>query len=118
MSEQGPSLSLISVIRPSVILTAIAIAFYFLVVWDPIGTYGDVRNYLESHVRVPLEWMVVFFAVSWFLQRNTGYAAAGMVLVPIFVLILTLTSEDYGMWFWRIFRQEISSSPCMFLADS
>jgi hypothetical protein len=53
--SQDSSDSVLSVLRSLAIFTAFAFAFYFLVVWDPVGTLGDVRNYLEYRVRVPVE---------------------------------------------------------------
>ena len=103
--------SVLSVLRSLAIFTAFAFAFYFLLVWNPVGTLGDVRNYLEHRVRVPVEWIVAAFVVAWLLQRKFGYAVAAVVFVPIFVLILTLTRSDYGAEFWRIFRYEIYLAP-------
>jgi hypothetical protein len=103
--------SVLSALRSLVIFTAFACVFYFLVVWNPVGTLGDVRNYLEHRVRVPVEWIVAAFVVAWLLQRKLGYAVAAAFLVPLFVLILTLTRPDYGAEFWRIFRHEIYLDP-------
>jgi hypothetical protein len=49
--------SVLSVLRSLAIFTAFAFAFafYFLLLWDPVGSLGDVRNYLEHRVRVPVE---------------------------------------------------------------
>jgi hypothetical protein len=103
--------SVLSVLRSMVIFTAFAFAFYCLVVWDPVGTFGDVRNYLEYRVRTPVEWIVAVFVVAWLLQCKLGYAVAAAFFVPIFVLILTITKPDYGAEFWRIFRYEVYLDP-------
>jgi hypothetical protein len=108
---QDSSDSVLSVLRSLATFTAFAFAFYFFVVWDPVGSLGDVRNYLEHRVRVPIEWMVMVFLVAWLMQRTSGYRFAAVFLVPIFVLILTFTRPDYGAEFWRTFRHEIYLSP-------
>jgi hypothetical protein len=48
-----------SLFFPFAVLTAIAFALYLLVVWDPIGIYGSIRQYLEHPIRAPLEWIVL-----------------------------------------------------------
>ncbi|MGH8650879.1 MAG: hypothetical protein ACREYE_01275, partial [Gammaproteobacteria bacterium] len=108
MSEQSPSPPLL---RPAVIFTAIYLAFYFLMVWNPIGTYGDVRGYLEYRVLVPIEWIMAFFAVSLIIQRNSSMRAVAVVLPPVFIVILAITRPDYGASFWEIFRHEIYLPP-------
>jgi hypothetical protein len=100
-----------SLFLPIVILTAITVALYLLVVWDPIGIYGDVRRYLEHPIRAPLEWIVLLLALSWIIQHDLIYALAAMFFLPPFLLILWLSSPDGGAWFWRIFTQEIYLSP-------
>jgi hypothetical protein len=98
-------------LRSLVIFTAFASALYLLLVWNPVGSLGDVRNYLEHRVRVPVEWIAVVFPGAWLIQRNDGYTTAAAVFVPISVLILALTKPDYGAEFWRIFREEIYLAP-------
>jgi hypothetical protein len=83
---------------PIVILTAIALALYLLVAWDPIGIYGSVRQYLEHPIRAPLEWIVLLLALSWIIQHDI-YALAAMFFLPPFLLILWLSSPDGGAWF-------------------
>lgn len=102
----------ISLFFPFVILTVIALALYFLVVWDPIGIYSSIRQYLEHPIRAPLEWIVLLLALSWIIIR--GFTDVGVVmlfLLPPFLLILWLSSPDGGAWFWSIFRREILLSP-------
>jgi len=82
-----------------------------VVVWNPVGSLGDVRNYLEHRVRVPIEWIAVVFPVAWLVQRNTGYGSAVAFFAAVLVLIITLTKPDYGAEFWRIFREEIYLAP-------
>jgi len=100
-----------SLFLPIVILTAIALALYLLVVWDPIGIYGDVRRYLEHSIRAPLEWIVLLLALSWIIQHDLIYYLFAIVLLPFFLLILWLSSPDGGVWFWRMFTQEIYLPP-------
>jgi hypothetical protein len=97
--------------RSLAIFIAFASALYFLLVWNPVGSLSDVRNYFEHRVRVPVEWIAMAFPVAWLIQRNDGYTTAAAVFVPISVLILTLTKPDYGAEFWRIFRYEIYLNP-------
>jgi hypothetical protein len=97
-------------LRSLAIFTALAFGFYFLLVWNPVGSLGDVRSYVEHRVRVPVEWIVMLFPVAWLLQRNIGYGVAAAFLVPIFVVILTLTKPDYGAEFWSIFRHCVARS--------
>ena len=97
--------------RSLAIFIAFASALYFLLVWNPVGSLSDVRNYFEHRVRVPVEWILVVFLVAWLIQRNHGCAVAAAVFVPISVLILTLTKPDYGAEFWRIFRNEVYLDP-------
>jgi hypothetical protein len=70
----------LSVLRSLAIFAAFACAFYFLVVWNPVGTLGDVRGYLEHLVRVPVEWIAAAYMVAWLLQRKLGYAIAAAFL--------------------------------------
>jgi hypothetical protein len=100
-----------SLFLPIVILTAIALALYLLVVWDPIGIYGSVRQYLEHSIRAPLEWIVLFLALSWIIQHDLIYYLIAIFLLPFFLLILWLSSPDGGVWFWRMFTQEIYLPP-------
>jgi hypothetical protein len=51
------------------------------------------------------------FPVAWLLQRKTGYGLAAVFLVPIFVVLLTLTKPHYGAEFWSIFRHEVYLNP-------
>ena len=81
-------------LRSLAIFTAFAFAFYFLLVWNPVGSLSDVRNYFEHRVRVPVEWIAVVFPVAWLIQRNHGFTVAAIVFLPISVLILTLTKPD------------------------
>jgi hypothetical protein len=81
-------------LRSLTICTAFAVAFYFFLVLNPVGTLGNVRNYFEYRVRVPVEWIAVTFLVAWIIQRKSGYAAAAAFLVPIFVVILALTKSS------------------------
>jgi hypothetical protein len=97
--------------RSLAIFIAFASALYFLLVWNPVGSLSDVRNYFEHRVRVPIEWIVLVFPIAWLIQRNHGYTTAATVFVPISVFILTLTKPDYGAEFWRIFRYEIYLNP-------
>lgn len=101
-----------SLFFPFVILTAIAFVLYLLVVWDPIGIYGSIRQYLEHPIRAPLEWIVLLLAISWTIIR--GFTDVGVVLIFLllpFLLILWLSSPDGGAWLWSIFRREILFSP-------
>jgi hypothetical protein len=100
-----------SLFLPTVILTAIALALYLLVAWDPIGIYGSVRQYLEHPIRAPLEWIVLLLALSWIIQHDLIYYLVAMVLLPFFLLILWLSSPDGGVWFWRMFTHEIFLPP-------
>jgi hypothetical protein len=100
-----------SLIRPLVLLTAIALALYLWVVWDPIGIYGDVRRYLEHPVNFPLEWIIGLFVLAWIICRKEDYTIGAVALSVLFVIILTLSSPDYGVWFWRMFRHEIYLAP-------
>src|SRR2546430_7488444 len=100
-----------SLIRPLAILTAIALALYLWVVWDPIGIYGNVRRYLEHPVNFPLEWTIALFVLAWIICRKEDYTIGAVALGVLFVLILTLSSPDYGVWFWRMFRHEIYLAP-------
>jgi hypothetical protein len=102
-----------SLFFPFVILTAIAFALYLLVVWDPIGIYGSVRQYLEHPIRVPLEWIVLLLTLSWIIiwGFKGDVAVVLMFLMPPFLLILWLSSPDGGVWFWSIFKREIVLSP-------
>jgi hypothetical protein len=109
--SQDSSDSALSIVRSLAIFTAFAFAFYFLLVWNPVGSLGDVRNYLEHRVRVPVEWIAVVFPVAWIIQRHSGYTMAAIILVPIFVVILALTKPDYGAEFWSIFRHEVYLNP-------
>src|SRR2546430_17666717 len=93
-----------SLIRPLAILTAIALALYLWVVWDPIGIYGDVRRYLEHPVNFPLEWTMALFVLAWIICRKEDYAIGAVAPSGLFVIILTLPSPAYGEWFWRMFR--------------
>jgi hypothetical protein len=98
--------------RSLAIFIAFASALYFLLVWNPVGSLSDVRNYFEHRVRVPVEWIAVVFPVAWLIQRNQRYTTAAAFFVPISVLILTLTKPDYGAEFWRIFRYESYLAQC------
>jgi hypothetical protein len=51
------------------------------------------------------------FPVAWIIQRHSGYTAAVVFLLPIFVVILALTKPDYGAEFWSIFRHEAYLNP-------
>jgi uncharacterized membrane protein YqjE len=62
-------------------------------------------------VRVPVEWILVVFPVAWIIQRTSGYTIAALILVPIFVLIITLIKPNYGAEFWSIFRHEVYLNP-------
>ena len=110
---QDSSSPVFSVLRSLAIFTAFAFAFYFLLVWNPVGSLGDVRNYFEHRVRVPVEWIVMIFPVAWLLQRNVVGASAVAFLAVILVVIITLTKPDYGAEFWRTFRYEVSSIPSL-----
>jgi hypothetical protein len=101
----------LSVLRSLAIFAAFAFAFYFLLVWNPVGTLADVRNYFEHRVRVPVEWIAVVFPVAWIIQRTSGYTLATIILVPIFGLIITLTKPNHGAEFWSIFRYEVYLNP-------
>jgi hypothetical protein len=101
-----------SLFLPIVLFTVIALALYLLVVWDPIGIYGSIRQYLEHPIRAPLEWIVLLLALTWiFVQLDITYALAAIILLSFFILILWLSSPDGGAWFWSMFTHEIYLSP-------
>jgi hypothetical protein len=101
-----------SLFFPFVILSAIAFALYLLVVWDPIGIYGSIRQYLEHPIRAPLEWIVLLLALTWiFVKLDIIYTIAAIILLSFFILILWLSNPDGGAWFWRMFTHEIYLSP-------
>jgi hypothetical protein len=94
-----------SLIRPLVLLTAIALALYLWVVWDPIGIYGDVRRYLEHPVNFPLEWII-----EQYIPVNYQHAAKIVASLYPFVAVVLLLFPGYRKvpqemlaGFWRIF---------------
>jgi hypothetical protein len=62
-------------------------------------------------VNFPLEWIIWLFVLAWIICRKKDYTIGAVALSVLLVLILTLSSPDYGVWFWRMFRHEIYLAP-------
>jgi hypothetical protein len=70
-----------SLFLPIVLFTVIALALYLLVVWDPIGIYGSIRQYLEHPIRAPLEWIVLLSPVPY--ERPYQAVSCRGLLTPL-----------------------------------